>query len=118
MKSLVPRESAVLFCFRCVYAYQEHHPRVITQVRQPKVIFLLLFFPILSMIMVMLVVKEHQLNIINFAILFALEIRSLFKRMGKLAGFNSKAHKKAGNKRNEIYPVLNFITVLSKNETI
>lgn len=90
MRSLVPRKSADLFCFRSVYALKEPHSKVIIQVRQPKVIFLLLLFPRLSIIMLMFLVKEHQLNITNSAILFALEIRRrLFKRMSRLTGFNS-----------------------------
>lgn len=90
MRSLVPRKSADLFCFRSVYALKEPHSKVIIQVRQPTVIFLLLLFPRLSIIMLMFLVKEHQLNITNSAILFALEIRRrLFKRMSRLTGFNS-----------------------------
>ena len=84
MTSLVQRKSADLFCFRSVYAFKEPHPKVIQKVRQPTVTFLLLFFPRLSIIVVMFLAKEHQLNITNFAILFALEIRSLFKRMRRL----------------------------------
>ena len=50
---------------------------------------LLLLFPRLSIIVVMFLAKEHQLNTTNSAILFALEIRRLFKRTSRLTGFNS-----------------------------
>ena len=69
-------------CF--VSAVSMPHSKVIIQVKQPTVIFLLLLFPKLSIIVVMFLAKEHQLNTTNFAILFALEIRSLFKRMRRL----------------------------------
>lgn len=89
MRSLVPRESADLFCFHSVYALKEPNSKVIIQVRQPTVIFLLLLFPRLSIIVVMFLANEHQLNTPNSAILFAWEIQRLFKHMSGLAGFNS-----------------------------